>query len=358
MSVRVEQLTKHFDRNSRKPAVDDVSFTAPPGCITALLGPSGSGKTTVLRLIAGLERPDRGRVVIRDRDFTDVPVRKRGVGFVFQGYALFQHMTVRKNVAFGLEVKRLPRGAVAEKVRDLLALVQLEELADRYPHQLSGGQRQRVAFARALATDPAVLLLDEPFGALDARVRVELRGWLRQLHQRTSVTTLLVTHDQEEALEVSERVVIMHEGRVEQVGTPHEIYDEPATPFVASFIGQPSLLRGRIEAGRASIGSHSLAAPSGAIEGSAVQAYVRPADVRIAKPPAPSTEDGPQVSLSIVEGLTRVGGNVKVELRLPSGERLGLQMTRAEIDSLGIGIGDRVLVDLGEAKVFVEDYSI
>ncbi len=236
MSVRVEQLTKHFDEHSRKPAVDDVSFTAPKGAITALLGPSGSGKTTMLRLIAGLERPDRGRVYIRDRDFTDVPVRKRGVGFVFQGYALFQHMTVSKNVAFGLEVKRLAREAVAAKVRELLALVQLAELADRYPHQLSGGQRQRVAFARALATDPAVLLLDEPFGALDTRVRLELREWLKRLHRRTAVTTLLVTHDQGEALEVSERVVVMREGRVEQVGTPREIRDRPASAFVASFL--------------------------------------------------------------------------------------------------------------------------
>ncbi|MHB8417009.1 MAG: sulfate/molybdate ABC transporter ATP-binding protein [Myxococcales bacterium] len=360
MSVRVERLTKHFDERSRGPAVDDVSFVAPPGAITALLGPSGSGKTTVLRLVAGLERPDRGRVLIGDRDFTDVPVRKRGVGFVFQGYALFQHMTVRKNIAFGLEVRRLPRGAVAAKVADLLALVQLDAHADRYPHQLSGGQRQRVAFARALATDPAVLLLDEPFGALDAQVRLELRAWLRGLHERTAVTTLLVTHDQEEALEVSERVVVMHEGRVEQVGAPQEIYDRPATPFVASFIGQPSLLRGRIEAGRASVGSHSLSAPHGAPEGSAVRAFVRPTDVRIARPPevVDGSEGGSKVSLSLIEALTRVGGNVKVELRLPSKERLSIQMSRLELESMGLAVGDRVMVDLGEAKIFVEDYSI
>jgi sulfate transport system ATP-binding protein len=307
----------------------------------------------VLRLIAGLERPEGGRVLVDDRDCTDLPVQARGVGFVFQGYALFQHLTVRKNIAFGLRIQKCPPGELRDRVDELLKLVQLENLGDRYPVQLSGGQRQRVAFARSLATRPGVLLLDEPFGALDARVRLELRHWLRRLHERMPVTTILVTHDQDEALELSQQVVVMHEGRVVQIGTPHDVYDHPATPFVASFIGNANVLTGRIEAGQLKVGALGVTAPAGARDGN-VQAYVRPHDVKLSRPHA----DAPPVSLAVVEALTRVGAQVKVDLRLPSAEAMTVQIPKTEVDALGIAEGDRVLVDLGRAKVFVEDYSI
>jgi sulfate transport system ATP-binding protein len=336
MSVTVEKLCKRFGAGSRLPAVDGVSFAAPAGGVTSLLGPSGSGKTTVLRLIAGLERPDDGRVQLEGDDCTHVPAQKRGVGFVFQGYALFQHLTVRRNVAFGLEVQRLGRRQIDERVDELLELIQLPELAERYPSQLSGGQRQRVAFARALATRPKVLLLDEPFGALDARVRIELRAWLRELHHRMPVTTILVTHDQEEAFELSERVVVMHEGKVAQVGSPHEIYDQPATPFVASFIGNANAVRTRAHDGRDGV------------------AFVRPHEVRIVRADATTSE----VSSAFVIGMQRVGSFVKISVRLPTDEQMTVQLLRSEADALALKAGDRVLIDMGDAKVFVGDYSI
>src|SRR5215217_484275 len=229
MSIIVEQLTRRFSPGG-SPAVSDVSFHAPAGAITSLLGPSGAGKSTLLRLICGLEIPDAGRVLIDGVDCTSLPVQQRNVGVVFQSYALFRHMTVRENIAFGLNVRKLPRAEVEARVDEMLRLVQFEALGERHPGQLSGGQRQRVAFARALAIRPRVLLLDEPFGALDTRVREELREWLHALHTRTGLTTLLVTHDQQEALEISQHVVVMSEGRVAQAGSPEDIYDRPASP--------------------------------------------------------------------------------------------------------------------------------
>ena len=350
MSVRVERLTKQF-AGSGAAAVSDASFAAPAGAITALLGPSGSGKTTLLRLIAGLEVPDAGSVLLDGRDCTRVPVQKRGVGFVFQGYALFEHLTVRDNVAFGLRMQRLPAREIRLRVDELLELVQLPDYAGRQPAQLSGGQRQRVAFARALATRPRVLLLDEPFGALDARVRIELRGWLQRLHEKTQVTTVLVTHDQEEALELSEHVVVLHQGRVEQAGTPLEIYDHPASRFVASFVGEANVLRGQIQDGRASVGPHSLSAPAGVREGATVHAFVRPHDVQIARAAASSLPG----SLAVVEELSRVGSFVKVALRLESGERLTIRMAKGGFEGLRVAEGDRVHVELKGAKVFVEE---
>ena len=261
MSLVVRNLTKRFTTRGT-PAVADVSFAAPTGGITTLLGPSGSGKSTVLRMVAGLEQPDSGTVVFGDRDFTTVPAQRRGIGFVFQSYALFKHMNVRKNIAFGLRVRKMPAEQMSARVDELLALVQLEGLGERYPGQLSGGQRQRVAFARALAISPQLLLLDEPFGALDAQVRLELREWLRRFHDKRHVTTLLVTHDQEEAMEVSDHVVVMHEGRVAQVGQPQEVYDRPATPFVASFVGGANVLHGHMREGRASVGTAPASARS------------------------------------------------------------------------------------------------
>jgi sulfate transport system ATP-binding protein len=334
VSVSVENLSRRF--TAGRPAVDGVSFEAAAGAVTTLLGPSGSGKTTVLRMLAGLERPDAGVVRMHGADCTQVPVQNRGVGFVFQGYALFDHMTVRKNIAFGLEVKRMAKKQIAARVDELLELVQLRELGERRPSQLSGGQKQRVAFARALATQPKVLLLDEPFGALDAQVRVELRAWLRELHHKMPVTTILVTHDQEEAFELSQRVVVMHEGKVMQVGTPHDIYDRPVNAFVASFIGNANAVKTRGSDGRDGV------------------AFVRPHEVRIMKADTTTAE----VASALVVALTRVGGFVKVEVRLHTSEQMTVQLGRAEAEAMALKEGDRVLVDLGEARVFVEDYSI
>lgn len=352
MSVVVEGLTRRFPE-APTPAVADVSFAAPTGAITSLLGPSGSGKSTVLRLIAGLDRPDAGRVRFGDEDVTQLPPQRRGVGFVFQSYALFRHMTVRKNVAFGLDVRGAPAASTAARVDELLSLVQLADLGDRYPDQLSGGQRQRVAFARALAIQPKILLLDEPFGALDARVRVELRDWLLRIHEKTHVTTLLVTHDQDEALELSQHVVVMSEGKVVQSGTPRAVYDRPATPFVAEFVGRANVLSGRVREGRADLSSSlSVAAPAATPEGASVQAFVRPHEVKLRK-----TDEG-RVSSGKVERVVHVGARVKVAVRLADGEAVTVELSREEHAALGCAEGEGVMVDLHDAKLFVEDYAI
>ncbi len=355
MSIVVEQLARRFSPGG-SPAVSGASFHAPEGAITSLLGPSGAGKSTLLRLIAGLEIPDEGRVLIDGVDCTTMPVQQRGVGVVFQSYALFKHMTVRENVAFGLEIRRVPRAERDARVEEMLRMVQLEHLARRYPGQLSGGQRQRVAFARALAIRPRVLLLDEPFGALDTRVREELREWLHALHERTRLTTLLVTHDQQEALEISQHVVVMSEGRVAQAGSPADIYDRPASPFVASFIGGGSVLRGHVQAGRADMGALSIAAPAAAREGEPVRAFVRPHDIKLAR----SLTDAASASTAMgrVERLKPVGGYVKVFLRLPTGDEVTVEVPRSEFDALGLTEGDSVRADVRTATLFVGDYSI
>jgi len=355
--VTVEGLTKRFTARGT-PAVSDVSFRAPAGGITTLLGPSGSGKSTVLRIIAGLENPDSGRVLFGERDFTNVPVQSRGVGFVFQSYALFKHLTVRKNIGFGLGIRGESRGAIDRKVDELLALVQLEDYGHRYPAQLSGGQRQRVAFARALAIDPAVLLLDEPFGALDAQVRIELRAWLRTFHDQRHVTTLLVTHDQEEAMEVSDHIVVMSDGRVAQAASPREVYDHPVTPFVASFVGGANVLQGTLLDGRLSMDGMSTGAAGDTPTGAAVHAFVRPHDVKVRKTSVDATPEHPQVSMARVERLAWLGAHVKLSLKLRDGLAMTVELPRAEIDSLRIAEGDLVMADLRQAKVFVEDYSI
>jgi len=354
MSVSVRNLTKRFGRRDEAAAASGVSFDAPTGKVTALLGPSGSGKSTVLRLIAGLEEPDAGEVVIDGVDSTNVPARSRGVGFAFQSYALFQHMTVHDNIAFGLRVRKTPRSEMDERVRELLTLIQLEGYGARYPSQLSGGQKQRVALARAIATRPKVLLLDEPFGALDTRVRVELREWLGAFQDKTNVTTILVTHDQEEALELSAHVVLLQDGKVVQTGSPHEVYDRPATPFVASFLGGANVLTGQVKNGRADVAGLAVDG-KGAEEGAAVQAFVRPEDVRIEKPPE---EARGNVELARVERMTRIGGQVKLAVRLANGESVTVQMSKSEVDEIGIQQGDRVMVDVKEASLFVRDYAI
>src|SRR3989442_9450122 len=285
MSIEVQNITKTFGTFT---VLRDVGFRVTTGKLVALLGPSGSGKTALLRIIAGLEAADQGAVLFHGEDATDRSVRDRQIGFVFQHYALFRHMTVFENVAFGLRVRprtlRPSARDIRTRVSALLQLVQLDWLADRYPAQLSGGQRQRVALARALAVQPQVLLLDEPFGALDAQVRKELRRWLRRLHEEMHITSVFVTHDQEEALEVADRVVIMNEGGVEQIGTPEDVYDHPATPFVYHFLGNVNLFHGRIHEGRARIGDIELDAPEHAdARDIPAVGYVRPHDIEVTR---------------------------------------------------------------------------
>ncbi len=313
MSIQVQGLNKHFNQYA---ALADINLDFHDGELVALLGPSGCGKTTLLRIIAGLEQADSGSVIIRGEDASDLHVRERNVGFVFQHYALFRHMTVFENVAFGLRVKsrseRPAEAAIRVRVKELLDLVQLSHVAERYPTQLSGGQRQRVALARALAVQPKVLLLDEPFGALDAQVRKELRRWLRELHDELHVTSLFVTHDQEEALEVADRVVLMNAGRVEQIGTPAEVYDQPASSFVHSFLGSVNQFRGRVAEQGLGIGEQWLGGPISAhhlAQGSAAIAYVRPHELEI----LPS--DAPGGIRATITRLLPMGPRIRVELR-------------------------------------------
>jgi sulfate transport system ATP-binding protein len=307
MSINVRNLSKYFGSFV---ALDDVSVTIPTGQLTALLGPSGGGKSTLLRIIAGLETSDAGTVEIEGVDATDLSPQKRNVGFVFQHYAAFKHMTVAKNVAFGLEIRKRPKAEVRARVHELLELVHLENFADRLPSQLSGGQRQRMALARALAIEPKVLLLDEPFGALDAKVRKELRDWLRRLHDEVHVTTVFVTHDQEEALEVADEIVVINDGRIEQVGTPDDLYDQPANEFVMSFLGPVTRLGGQL---------------------------VRPHDLIVDREPAEGAVAG------TVTRLVRIGFEVRVELDV-DGEPVQVVATRAEARHLGLAVDDKVWV--------------
>jgi sulfate transport system ATP-binding protein len=353
MSVEVRGLYKEFGSFV---AVDNVSFVTRPGEVTALLGPSGSGKSTVLRMIAGLELPDRGQILIAGTDSTWQTAEHRGVGFVFQHYALFRHMTVAQNIAFGLSIRKAPPGEIEQRVKELLSLIQLAGFADRYPNQLSGGQRQRVALARALATRPKVLLLDEPFGALDARVREELRTWLRRLHDEVRMTTLLVTHDQEEAMELADRIVVMNRGAVEQEGTPSEIYDSPATPFVASFIGSSNRLEGRIAGGRTELEGHDLGWSPPANGGSpdaTIDAFVRPHDVEVKRP---SNADDRGIPAAVVR-TTRLGWQVKIELELPSTRMLTVHYGKEQADAIDVRPGDKVLLQLRGAKLFAQSAS-
>ncbi len=353
MTVHVEGIVKSFSGATETAAVGGVSFAAKPRAITTLLGPSGSGKSTLLRLIAGLETPDAGRVLIDGEDVTRVSPQHRNVGFVFQSYALFKHMTIAENIAFGMKIRRLPKAQVAKRVSELLALVQLPGYDERFPAQLSGGQRQRVALARALAIEPKVLLLDEPFGALDTQVRLELREWLLGLHERTGITTILVTHDQEEALELSEHIVLLNRGLVAQAGSPHELYDHPANEFVASFLGGANVIKGRVSHGETKVGTGSIPAPSGAREGTPVQAFVRPHNIRVRKPNGENAVD-----LGKIERLTRVGGFVKVYVSLSTGESITVQMPKSELETLAVEPGDSVALDVVDAKVFAQRYSI
>jgi sulfate transport system ATP-binding protein len=306
MSIQIRNVSKRFGQFL---ALDDVSLEVESGSLTALLGPSGSGKSTLLRIVAGLEWPDLGEILISGQDATALAPQKRGVGFVFQHYAAFKHMTVRDNVAFGLRVRKRPRAEIRERVDELLRLVQLYDFGHRYPAQLSGGQRQRMALARALAPEPHVLLLDEPFGALDARVRAELRDWLRRLHDEVHVTTVFVTHDQEEAMEVADQIAVLDHGRLQQVGSPRELYDEPATEFVMRFVGDASSLDGDL---------------------------VRPHDIELAHTPADGAIE------AMVERVTLLGFLAKIELVDGDDRELTALMTRERVDELELERGQIV----------------
>jgi sulfate transport system ATP-binding protein len=334
-------------------ALNDVSLQIAEGELVALLGPSGSGKTSLLRILAGLEFADSGQVMFDGGDATSVGARDRKVGFVFQHYALFRHMTVFDNVAFGLSVRRgrdkMSRQEIADRVHHLLRMVQLGGLAWRYPSQLSGGQRQRVALARALAIQPRVLLLDEPFGALDARVRKELRRWLRNLHDELKITGVFVTHDQEEALDVADRVVVMNQGRIEQVGTPTQIYDSPATPFVYQFLGNVNALACRIRDGLAEIGSLTLPASAYAgVQDAAGTAFVRPHDLLLSPPGAGSGAPAEVRHISIL------GALVRVEL-LFDGQTVEAEISRQRHAELGLKVGQIMLLWPRQARFFLRD---
>jgi sulfate transport system ATP-binding protein len=338
MGIVVERVSKRFGNFQ---AVDEVSLEIASGSLVALLGPSGSGKSTLLRLIAGLETPDTGKIWLTGEDATHRQVQERNIGFVFQHYALFKHMTVRQNVAFGLEVRKVPRPRIQKRVDTLLELVQLQGLGNRYPAQLSGGQRQRVALARALAVEPQVLLLDEPFGALDARVRQELRSWLRRLHDEVHVTTVFVTHDQEEAMELSDQIVVIHKGRVEQVGTPAEIYDHPATPFVMSFVGPVNVLPG--DAG------FLQRQGMGVLNG---QAFLRPHDILI------RTDPHETYTPARIQRMLHLGREIRVELTLDDGQSLTAQVDRERFLQLELQPQQRVYVRPRSARSFPLHYSI
>jgi len=316
MAIEVRNVDKRFGDFT---ALEDVSITVQDGALTALLGPSGSGKSTLLRIIAGLETPDSGEVLIGEQDVTRSPARTRGVGFVFQHYAPFKHMTVQDNVAFGLSVRRRPKDEIRARVKELLGLVRLDGLAERYPAQLSGGQLQRMALARALAVQPQVLLLDEPFGALDAQVRGELRDWLRRLHDEIHVTTIFVTHDQEEAMEVAKQIVVMNAGRIEQAGAPDELYERPANEFVMSFIGPVNRLG---------------------------DAFLRPHDIQILP------DDDGTGSEALVERVVHLGFEVRVELKLHDGRDVWAQVTRESAQQLELTEGQILSVRLPAPRVF------
>jgi len=316
MAIVARNVTKRFGDFT---ALEDASIEVPSGSLTALLGPSGSGKSTLLRVIAGLETPETGTVELDGVDVSGQAARKRGVGFVFQHYAAFKHMTVRENVAFGLKVRKRPRAEIRKRVDELLELVQIAGWADNYPAQLSGGQRQRMALARALAVEPKVLLLDEPFGALDARVRKDLRTWLRRLHDEMHVTTIFVTHDQEEAMDIADQIVLMNHGRIEQVGEPRELYEEPANEFVMTFVGPVNRLG---------------------------ESFVRPHDLELRDEPNGQTTAGR------VERIVHLGFEVRVELRLEDGRELWAQVTRDEAEELALAPGGEVFVRPRHAKVF------
>jgi sulfate transport system ATP-binding protein len=352
VSIKVQGITKRFGAFT---AIDNVSLEVPSGSLLALLGPSGSGKTTLLRVIAGLEPADNGQVLCEDEDMTRTSARDRNVGFVFQHYALFRHMNVYENVAFGLRVRKQPKQLIHERVTELLHLVRLDGLEKRFPSQLSGGQRQRVALARALAIRPKVLLLDEPFGALDAKVREELRSWLRRLHDEIHVTSVFVTHDQQEAFEVADRVVVMNQGRVEQAGSPVEVFENPANAFVMDFLGNVNVFHAKVRNGRAVMGSMELACPEHDHHDERnATLYVRPHELQIERSP-----NGGGSLPARVERINAAGPVAKVLLSaLETGVVLNVEVSAERYDELGLKTGDTVYVAPRKVRVFTPDYVI
>jgi sulfate/thiosulfate transport system ATP-binding protein len=350
VSISVRDVTKRFGPFT---ALDRVSLDVPEGALLALLGPSGSGKTTLLRVIAGLEQADTGTVRHSDADVTKRAVKDRNFGFVFQHYALFKHMTVFENVAFGLRVRHWKNPAVNERVTELLHLVRLENMADRFPAQLSGGQRQRIALARALAPRPEVLLLDEPFGALDARVRAELRQWLRRLHNEVPVTTIFVTHDQEEAFEVSDRVVVMNAGRIEQDGTPDDVFERPANEFVMDFLGQVNVFHGRVHDGKATIGGLEIAVPGSRVSGE-TKVFVRPHELDLQ-----THQNGAPGLPAVVMHVTPAGSVTRVLVSVTeTGMELTVELSPDRSAELKLKKGDTVFVAPRKVRVFEPDYTI
>ena len=351
MGIEVRSVSKAFGSFQ---ALRDVDLTVKEGELVALLGPSGSGKTTLLRIIAGLEAADAGTVLLDSEDATSRSVRERRVGFVFQHYALFRHMTVFDNVAFGLQVRprsqRPSKAEIARRVHELLSLVQLDGMAQRLPSQLSGGQRQRVALARALAVEPRVLLLDEPFGALDARVRRDLRRWLRRLHDELGLTSVFVTHDQEEALELADRVVVMNGGRIEQVGTPEEVYHHPATRFVTEFMGEVNVFRARVERGSVRVGGATFDVSDELGDAGHAAIYVRPHLLEVDREPRPGETIPARVARVLAAGPT-----VRVELVTDTGELVQADLSQERQSTLRLRSGDAVFVRPRDKRVFVED---
>ncbi|MEO0002507.1 MAG: hypothetical protein RLZZ22_199 [Pseudomonadota bacterium] len=358
MSIEIRNVAKQFGDFQ---ALRDINLHIDSGELIALLGPSGCGKTTLLRIIAGLESADQGSILFSGEDTTDVHVRERKVGFVFQHYALFRHMTVFENVAFGLRVKprsqRPSEARIKAKVHELLSLVQLDWLADRYPSQLSGGQRQRIALARALAVEPKVLLLDEPFGALDAKVRKELRRWLRRLHDELHVTSIFVTHDQEEALEVADRVVLMNKGQVEQAGTPQQVWDQPASPFVYGFLGDVNLFHGRAHEGLLHLDGVSIATPEhAAAQDAQAYAYVRPHDLEVERHRPGSTGIVATLERAIVVGPIARLELLPVDAQVPSGHDplIEAQIPAERFRELALKEGERLVLSPKKARVFLK----
>jgi sulfate/thiosulfate transport system ATP-binding protein len=338
MSITISNVSKQFGNFQ---ALANINLNVEPGTLVALLGPSGSGKSTLLRAIAGLEPPDQGSIQINDRDTTHLDIRKRNIGFVFQHYALFKHLTVRQNISFGLDIRKKSRKAIKARVNELLELIQLEGFGDRFPSQLSGGQRQRVALARALAVQPEVLLLDEPFGALDAKVRLELRNWLRCLHDEVHLTSIFVTHDREEAMAVADKIVVMNQGRIEQIGTPAEIYDHPANPFVMSFVGEVNVLPHN-----SPIFDHANPANS------ASHFFVRPHDFEI------FTTSQRHSVLAKVQRITHLGWEIQLELVLGDRSTVTAHLNREEFARLNLKVEQNVYLEPRQIRCFEQNQDL
>lgn len=352
MSIEVKGVTKSFGTFK---ALDDINLKVETGELTALLGPSGSGKTTLLRIIAGLETGDSGQILFKGEDTQSTKIKDRGVGFVFQHYALFRHMTVFENIAFGLKVKpkniRPSEAQIKAKVTELLNLVQLDWVGGRYPWQLSGGQRQRIALARALAVEPKVLLLDEPFGSLDAQVRKELRTWLRRFHDQLHITSLFVTHDQEEALEVADKIVVMNKGRIEQKGTPEEVYHKPANKFVLNFLGNVNLFHARVENGKAYVGKTVIDLPNLHANSKGASVFVRPHQFEITR----QAKDKSSLK-AVVEYINPAGSVVKIDLKAEDGNTIQAEISQDEFKSLALIKKDQVFVSLRQVTYY--EYEI